>query len=218
MCENVRHIERLVTETRETYIARCRERGQEFPCRMCEECARSTEGRIVGDFVAHKQTAQRCIMALLTYDDDILQRAGRPLATQMTIEVAKEDARQWIIDVRAVLRRMHPALKIKVDACRVTEMRQLADASTQTTDQFGRRVCKAPRIQSPPRVHHHVVIWISVEWKDAKRQEAEPAIWRDEYIPRLRSDEWLYHHEWESKAEAKARRGKERRSSKPWFW
>lgn len=219
MCENVRHIERDVNETRESYLARLRVRGDEFPCRMCEECARSAEGRIVGDFIAQKQSSQRVLCVLLTYDDAILRAAGRLPGDRESIEVAKEDARLWVVNVRNTMRRMHPDLRVSVKACRVTEMRQLVDGSAgHTVDQWGRWRYKAPTIQSLPRVHHHAALWLSVEWKDAERQSREPAVWRDSLIPRLRTDEWLYHHAFETKAEARKRGGRVRKSSTPWPW
>lgn len=232
MCVHIKRVDREPHEAEAAYAARVRALGrQPFPCRTCDECRKAYEGRLVGDFIAMKQTSQRCLVVLLTYNRTYLERAGRSLEVLKDIDMAKEDARRFIPGFRKMLRRLHPELKIEVSAFRVTEIapheteapelepvdRKAASLWDPVMSSPYLRKQKRPRI-GEPQTHHHLCLWFNVEWKDEERQRREPAQWRDDLIPHLRTDGYLYDHVWESKAEAKARGGRVRKLAMPWEW
>lgn len=232
VCVHIKRVDREPHEADAAYAARVRALGrQPFPCRTCDECRKAYEGRLVGDFIAMKQTSQRCLVVLLTYNRTYLERAGRSLEVLKDIDLAKEDARRFIPGFRKMLRRLHPELKIEVSAFRVTEIapheneapelepvdRKAASLWDAVISSPYLRKFKRPRI-GEPQTHHHLCLWFNVEWKDEERQRREPAQWRDSLIPHLRTDGYLYDHVWESKAEAKARGGRVRKLAMPWEW
>ena len=206
MCENVPHVYREPGESLEEYANRTRG-PMLFPCRQCEECADAAEGIICGDIVAERQTAAKALVLLLTYADEKLIEAGRDVASFLQdIPEAAKDRRRFIYEFRKQLRRMNEALQITIKQKPVTEIATIAGDDG-----------KAPRVGTPPRVHHHLVLFFDLAWKDADRQSREPARWEDMSFPRFRLD-WLYNHVLETKAEAKARGGRIRKTATPWPW
>lgn len=232
MCIWVKRVDRWPGEPEAEYHARVKALGEQpFPCRTCVECRQAYEGRLVGDFIAMKQVTQRCLVVLATYNDRYLAAAGRSLDVLQDIDLAKEDARVFVKAFRKMLRRLHPELNVEMSAFRVTEIaphlseeaseyeepdRRDAVLWSATTSNYVRRR-KKPR-DGPPRAHHHLALWFRVSWKDEARQEREPAQWSDDLIPHLRTDGYLYDHEWEDRAEAKARGGRVRKLATPWPW
>lgn len=206
MCANVPHHYREAGESLADYADRTRG-PMLFPCRQCEECADAAEGIICGDIVAERQTATKALVLLLTYADEKLIEAGRDVAGFLQdIPEAAKDRRRFIYEFRKQLRRMNEALQITIKQKPVTEIATMAGDDG-----------KAPRVGTPPRVHHHLVLFFDLAWKDAERQSREPARWEDMSFPRFRLN-WLYNHVLETKAEAKARGGRIRKTATPWPW
>lgn len=223
MCLNMTRVIKRGFESLQEYRDRCRiVQAGEFPCRMCTDCLKSAVGRVRGDFIAEKMVAQRVLVCLLTYNPEYVREAGRDVEMFLQdIPGAADDGTVFIRRFRTMFARLHPEMILRLKSYRVPEIAVRSEDRGVNPDlPWRERYAALDRrmpLEKPAQVHLHLALFLSVEWKDAERQAAGPALWSDDLIPHLKLD-WLYDHWWESKAEASARGGRICKAVRPWPW